>query len=35
MYVENNQDKVIRGNFVIKMRDEKIIDKVYRWPEKE
>lgn len=31
MYLENGENKVIRDNFVIKMKDEKTIDTVYRW----
>ncbi len=31
MYIENGENKVINGNFVVKMKDEKTIDKVYRW----
>ena len=31
MYFENGEKKVIRDNYVIKMKDEKTIDKVYRW----
>ena len=33
MYMDNGEKKVIRDNYVIKMSDEKTIDKVYRWPE--
>lgn len=32
MYAEGNQDKVIQGNFVIKLDENNQIDKVYRWP---
>ena len=31
MYLENGEKKVIRDNYVIKMRDEKTIDTVYKW----
>ncbi len=31
MYFENGEKKVIRDNYVIKMKDEKTIEKVYRW----
>ncbi len=31
MYREGKEDKMLQGNFVIKMKDEKIIDAVYRW----
>lgn len=31
MYREGDQDKLLQGNFVIKMTDEKTIDTVYRW----
>ena len=31
MYLDNGEQKVINGNFVIKMQDDKTIDKVYRW----
>ena len=31
MYLENGENKVIRDNYVIKMKDEKTIDTVYRW----
>ena len=31
MYLENGEKKVIRDNYVIKMRDEGLIDKVYKW----
>lgn len=31
MYSENDEKKVIRDNYVIKMKDEKTIEKVYRW----
>ena len=31
MYREGGEDKVLPGNFVIRMRNEKIIDTVYRW----
>lgn len=31
MYREGREDKMLQGNFVIKMKDEKIIDAVYRW----
>lgn len=31
MYMDKGEQKVINGNFVIKMKDEKTIDKVYRW----
>lgn len=31
MYLDNGEKKVIRDNCVIKMRDEKTIDTVYRW----
>lgn len=30
MYLENGENKVIRDNYVIKMKDEKTIDTVYR-----
>ena len=31
MYLENGERKMIQGNFVIRMKDEKTIDTVYRW----
>ena len=31
MYMDNGEKKVIRDNYVIKMADEKTIEKVYRW----
>lgn len=31
MYIENGERKVIQGNFVIRMKDEKTIDTVYSW----
>lgn len=31
MFRENGEDKIADGNFVIKMRDEKTIDTIYRW----
>lgn len=31
MYNENGEKKVIRDNYVIKMKDEKTIETVYRW----
>lgn len=31
MYREGKEDKMLQGNFVIKMQDEKIIAAVYRW----
>lgn len=31
MYRDGNEDKLLQGNFVIKMRDEKNIAAVYRW----
>lgn len=31
MYIEEGVKKVINGDFVIKMRDEKTIDRVYKW----
>lgn len=31
MYREGTENKLITGDFVIRMRDDKIIDKVYRW----
>ncbi len=31
MYRDGKEDRMLHGNFVIKMRDEKTIDAVYRW----
>ncbi len=31
MYREGEEDRMISGDFVIRMRDEKTIDRVYRW----
>ena len=31
MYSDEGQDKILQGNFVIRMADEKTIDTVYRW----
>lgn len=31
MYRDGNEDKMLQGNFVIKMQDEKIIVAVYQW----
>jgi hypothetical protein len=31
MYSENGENKIIRDNYVIKMKDEKTIDIVYKW----
>ena len=31
MYREGAEDKMLPGDFVIKMKDEKTIDTVYRW----
>jgi len=31
MYREGKEDKMLQGNFVIKMQDEKILAAVYRW----
>lgn len=31
MYRDEGEDKMIPGNFVIRMKDEKTIDSVYRW----
>ncbi len=31
MYRDGKEDKMLRGNFVIKMQDEKIIAAVYQW----
>ncbi|MBP5295090.1 MAG: hypothetical protein J6Y95_05150 [Lachnospiraceae bacterium] len=31
MYREGAEDKMIPGDFVIRMRDERTIDIVYRW----
>ena len=31
MYTEKGEQKVINGNFVIKMKDDKNIDKVFKW----
>ena len=31
MYREGGEDRMLSGNFVIRMRDEKTIEKVYRW----
>ena len=31
MYFENGERKIIQGNFVIRMKDEKTIDTVYSW----
>lgn len=33
MYRDGEEDKILQGNFVIKMQDEKIIAAVYRWNE--
>lgn len=30
-YRDGEEDRMLKGNFVIKMKDEKIIDTVYRW----
>ena len=31
MYKENNEDKMLPGNYVIKMSDERTIELVYKW----
>ncbi len=31
MYKQGNEDKMLQGNFVIKMQDEKMMAAVYRW----
>ncbi len=31
MYLEEGEKKVIRGDFVVKMKDEETIDTIYRW----
>ena len=31
MYIDNGENKMIRDNLVIKMKDEKTIEKVYKW----
>lgn len=31
MYLDNKEQKFIYGNFVLKMKDEKTIDKIYKW----
>ena len=31
MYLENGENKIIRDNYVIKMKDAKTIDTVYKW----
>ena len=31
MYKEGTEDRMLQGNYVIRMRDEKTIDTVYRW----
>ena len=31
MYREGKEDKILQGNFVIKMQDDKTISSVYRW----
>ena len=31
MYREGSEDRMLQGDFVIKMKDKKTIDKVYRW----
>ncbi len=31
MYREGKEDKMLQGNFVIKMQDNKTIAAVYRW----
>ena len=31
MYRENEENKLLQGDFVIRMKDQKTIDTVYRW----
>jgi hypothetical protein len=31
MYRDGAEDRILQGDFVIRMKDEKAIDTVYRW----
>ena len=31
MYLRNGKEEILNGNFIIKMLDDKTIEKVYEW----